>query len=155
MSCEEDLHALSAQDQQNQANPCRGIPRPHEDQGWAQHDQPQAPRRPEGQRCLIRLRDEPRLTDVTRHEATKSIPQTLPRDGDHGGEWIRACRGEGKTFSPFQIGGLLTEIGLSGCVAVRTGKSLDWDGEKMQATNAPEASKFISHGVAAEVDGVR
>ena len=61
----------------------------------------------------------------------------------HGQEWIDACRGEGKTFSDFDIGGKLTEIGLAGIVAIRTGKSLDWNGEKMEAANAPEAARFV------------
>ena len=52
-------------------------------------------------------------------------------------------RGEGKPYSDFDTGGLLTEIGLSGVVAVRAGKTLDWDGPSMRATNAPEADKFI------------
>jgi len=43
-------------------------------------------------------------------------------------------------LSPFLY---LTEIGLSGVVAVRAGKSLEWDGANMRATNAPEADKFI------------
>jgi len=92
---------------------------------------------------LIRLNGEPRLTDVTHHEATKAIPKTLPRSPGHGAEWINACRGEGKPYSDFDTGGLLTEIGLSGVVAVRAGKSLDWDGQNMRATNAPEADRFI------------
>ena len=94
----------------------------------------------------IRLHGEPRLNDVLRHEATKDIPQTLPRTGNHGKEWLDACRGEGqvKTFSDFDIGGKLTEIGLAGVVGIRTGKSLDWDGEKMEATNAPEAARFVN-----------
>ncbi|MHB1036725.1 MAG: Gfo/Idh/MocA family protein [Pirellulales bacterium] len=92
---------------------------------------------------LIRLQGEPRLKDVLHHDATKDIPQSLPRSKGHGQEWLDACRGEGKTFSDFDIGGKLTEIGLSGVVAVRAGKSLDWNGEKMQATNAPEAARFI------------
>ena len=92
---------------------------------------------------LIRLKDDAKLTDVTRHERTKDIPKTLPRGVNHGAEWIKACRGEGKTYSDFDTGGLLTEIGLAGVVAVRAGKTLDWDGHKMQATNAPEAAKFI------------
>lgn len=91
----------------------------------------------------IRLKGEPSLSDVTRHEATKDIPKTLPRFGNHGHEWLAACRGEGKTFSDFDIGGKLTEIGLAGVVGVRAGKSLDWDGEKMEATNAPEAARFV------------
>ncbi|MHB8900328.1 MAG: Gfo/Idh/MocA family protein [Thermoguttaceae bacterium] len=92
---------------------------------------------------LIRLEGEAGLTDVTRHEATKDIPETLPRCRDHGREWLDACRGEGKTFSDFDTGGKLTEIGLSGVVGIRVGRTLDWDGEKMEARNAPEAARFV------------
>jgi predicted dehydrogenase len=92
---------------------------------------------------LIRLQGEPRLKDVLHHDATKDIPQTIPRIADHGREWIDACRGQGKTFSDFDIGGKLTEIGLAGVVGIRAGKSLDWDGEKMEAKNAPEAARFV------------
>ena len=92
---------------------------------------------------LIRLNGEPRLTDVTRHAATRDIPETLPRIKGHELEWVRACQGEVKAFSDFETGGLLTEIGLAGVVALRAGRSLEWDGAKMQATNAPEAAKFV------------
>jgi predicted dehydrogenase len=92
---------------------------------------------------LIRLNGEERLKDVLHHEATKDIPETLPRNPNHGQEWLAACRGQGQTFSDFDIGGKLTEIGLAGVVGVRAGRSLDWDGEKMEATNAPEAARFI------------
>lgn len=92
---------------------------------------------------LIRLEGESRLMDVLNHEATKDIPKTLPRVGNHGQEWLDACRGQGPTFSDFDTGGKLTEIGLAGVVGVRAGKSLDWDGEKMEAKNAPEAARFI------------
>jgi predicted dehydrogenase len=92
---------------------------------------------------MIRLEGEPRLKDVLHHPATKHIPETLPRSRGHDQEWIDACRGQGKTFSDFDTGGKLTEIGLSGIVALRTGKSLQWDGEKMEAKNAPEAARFV------------
>ena len=92
---------------------------------------------------LIRLQGEPRLKDILHHDATKDIPETLPRVGDHGQEWIDACLGQGKTFSDFDIGGKLTEVVLAGVVGVRAGKSLDWDGEKMEARNAPEAARFV------------
>ena len=92
---------------------------------------------------LIRLAGEPRMKDVLHHPATKDIPESLPRSKGHDREWLDACRGEGKTFSDFDTGGKLTEIGLSGVVAIRAGKSLDWDGEKMEARNAPEAARFI------------
>jgi predicted dehydrogenase len=92
---------------------------------------------------LIRLKDEPRLRDVLRHPATKGIPLSLPRGKGHDQEWIDACLGRGRTFSDFDFGGKLTEIGLAGVVAIRARKSLDWDGEKMIARNAPEAARFI------------
>jgi predicted dehydrogenase len=92
---------------------------------------------------LIRLNGEPGLRPVTSHAATKDIPKSLPRVSGHDREWIAACRGEGQTFSPFEFGGKLTEIGLAGVVAVRSGKSLEWDGEKMRATNDPQADRFI------------
>lgn len=92
---------------------------------------------------VIRLEGEPRLKDVLHHPATESIPESVPRVKGHGQEWLDACRGEGKTFSDFEIGGLLTEIVLAGVVAIRTGKSLDWNGEAMQAANAPEAARFV------------
>ena len=93
--------------------------------------------------AMIRLEGEPRLTDVLRHPATKDIPQSLPHSKGHGREWIDACRREGRTFSDFDIGGKLTEIGLAGVLAIRTGRNLDWDGAKMEAGNAPEAARFV------------
>jgi predicted dehydrogenase len=92
---------------------------------------------------LIRLAGEPRLKDVLHHPATKDIPESLPRVKGHDQEFVDACRGQGKTFSDFDTGGKLTEIGLSGIVALRAGKNLDWDGEKMEARNCPEAERFV------------
>lgn len=91
----------------------------------------------------IRLNGEARLQGVNEHEATRDIPRTLPHTPGHGQEWINACKGEGKTFSDFDMGGKLTEIGLAAVVGIRAGKSLDWDGEQMKATNAPEADRFV------------
>ena len=43
----------------------------------------------------------------------------------------------------FAIAGFLNVIILLGCVALRVGKMLEWDGPKMVASNAPEAAQFI------------
>jgi predicted dehydrogenase len=93
--------------------------------------------------ALIQLSGEPGLKDILHHPATKHIPDLLPRTRSHDQEWLDACRGHGKTFSDFDLGGKLTEIGLAGVVALRTGKSIDWDGERMEARNAPEAARFV------------
>lgn len=37
-------------------------------------------------------------------------PQSLPVSVGHHREWVEACKTNGKTFSPFEIGGPLTEI---------------------------------------------
>lgn len=73
----------------------------------------------------------------------------------HHEEWIRACKGEnlalpqfaafGKTNSPFSYGALLTEIGILGNIAFRTGKRIEWDAEKLRAKGVPEADRFIHH----------
>ena len=34
----------------------------------------------------------------------------MPRVNGHHREWVEACKGRGRTFSPFEIGGPLTEL---------------------------------------------
>ena len=82
----------------------------------------------------------------TNHEAVKAVPQTLPRAPRerHMLEWIEACQGQGKTFSPFEIGGHVTEIGAAGLLALRLGKDLDWDGAAMVAKDHPETAAWIT-----------
>jgi len=91
----------------------------------------------------IKLKDETKISGIQKHEATKDIPASLPRIHNHVAEWVDACAGGPPPFSNFEIGGHLTEIALSGVVALRTQKTLDWNGEQMRAENAPEAEKFI------------
>jgi predicted dehydrogenase len=85
------------------------------------------------------------------HEAIAQIPQTIPRSttgrggGGHNQEWIKAIK-ENKPelcYSRFSIAAYLTEIILLGCVAVRVGRKLEWDGANMTARNAPEAAPFV------------
>ena len=103
-----------------------------------------------GARFFLRLNDEKEYKDGKNHEAVKAIPQTIPRNEHAGGgderhhlEWIAACKGGRPGYSNFDIAAYLTEIILLGCVALRVGKKLEWDGPKMRATNAPEADHII------------
>jgi hypothetical protein len=94
----------------------------------------------------IKLNDEPRLSGILQHEATKNIPETLPRiNGAHLKEWVDACNGGPPVHSSFEVGGKLAEIALSGAVALRTQQTLDWDGENMRAKNTPDAQKYVDH----------
>jgi predicted dehydrogenase len=68
---------------------------------------------------------------------------TIPASIGHHREWIEACKERGPTTCDFEYSGALTESVLLGNVAYRTGKRLEWDAEKLAATNAPEAKRFI------------
>ena len=103
-----------------------------------------------GARFFLKLNGEKALTNGKDHEAVKAIAQTIPRNafqGDadkrHHLEWIAGCKGGPTPYSNFDIAAYLTEIILLGCVALRTGKKLEWDGPNMKATNAPEAAHFV------------
>jgi hypothetical protein len=104
-----------------------------------------------GARFFLKLNGEKELTNGKDHEAVKAIPQTIPRNAFFKGdadpaqhlEWIAGCKGGPTPYSNFDIAAYLTEIILLGCVALRTGKKLEWDGPNMVAKNAPEAAQFV------------
>ncbi len=105
-----------------------------------------------GADSFIKLKDEKKFTHYKKHEAITAVPESLPRNaakGDsdyrHHREWIEAIKA-GKPedcYSRFAVGAQLTEIMLLGCVSLRVGKKLEWDGPNMRVTNAPEAAQFI------------
>ena len=68
---------------------------------------------------------------------------TLPRVTSHHQEWVDACLGNGTTLSNFGYAARLTESLLVGNLALRTGKSIEWDSAAMRAVNCPEADAFI------------
>ena len=76
-------------------------------------------------------------------------PETMPSNngGDLGQkkEWVEAIKA-GKpelALANFDYAGLLTAAFLLGNVAIRTGKPIEFDGEKCAVTNVPEAAKLI------------
>ena len=103
-----------------------------------------------GAQFFLKLKGEKEMRDGKTHEAVKAIPQTIPRNAHSGGsderqhlEWIAACTGGRPGYSDFEIAAYLTEIILLGCVALRVGKKLEWDGPNMRALNAPEAAQYV------------
>jgi predicted dehydrogenase len=72
-------------------------------------------------------------------------PPSIPDSIGHHAEWIQACKTGGPTTCHFGYGALLTEAGLLGNVAFRTGKKIEWDPKHMRATNCPEAEQYIQH----------
>jgi hypothetical protein len=103
-----------------------------------------------GAQFFVKLKGEKELTDGKNHAAIKAIPQVIPRNAFKGGaderqhlEWIAACKGGPPGYSDFDIAAYLTEIILLGCVALRVGRKIEWDGPRMVAKNAPEAAQIV------------
>ena len=101
-----------------------------------------------GTSFVIKLKDEKEFSPGAQHPAVQAVPQTIPRNtsggrSPHHQEWIDACKGGKPAYSNFDIAAYLTEIMVLGCVALRAGKKLEWDGPNMLAKNAPEASQFV------------
>jgi predicted dehydrogenase len=103
-------------------------------------------------RTFVKLKGDQAMIGLANHPVARNIPQSIPRNAHSGSpderqhkEWLQACK-DGKhdvPYSNFDIAAYLTEIILLGCVALRVGKTLQWDGPNMKATNAPEAAKFV------------
>jgi predicted dehydrogenase len=78
-------------------------------------------------------------------EDARAVPKkSIPKSIGHHREWIHACKTDPtKTLCNFDYSGKLIEHNLLGAVAHRIGKKLEWDHEKLEATNAPEAEALI------------
>ncbi len=124
--------------------------------------------------CNVRLHDAKEYTGANHPEVAK-IEKTQPRidtevlkwdpkltakgqrprwsqvNNSHMFEWVLACAGDAKTYSPFQIGARITEVGLLGVLALRMQKTIDWDAEKRQATGLPEADAIIDPQPSTEI----
>jgi predicted dehydrogenase len=69
----------------------------------------------------------------------------IPNSIGHHKEWTQAIKTGGKTTCHFGYSGPLTETALLGNVAYRVGKRLEWDAEKLRATNCLEAEQLVQH----------
>ncbi len=105
-----------------------------------------------GEQFFIMLNDEKKFVHYKKYPGLDRIPVTIPRNefkGDayhkHHLEWIAAIKENNpkKCYSRFSIGAQLTEIMLLGCVSLRAGQNIEWDGPNMRATNCPAADQYI------------
>jgi predicted dehydrogenase len=91
--------------------------------------------------------------------ADKFMDYKLPKQEgqDHYLQFVEAARGNGKTSTPFDYSGNLTESVLLGCLATRFLKStLDWDAANLKITNDKKANEFVRRNYRKgwEVDGL-
>ncbi len=78
----------------------------------------------------------------TSHFKDRKLPK---QEGtNHYLQFVEACRGNGKTSTPFAYSGPLTETVLLGCLATRFPlKTLEWDAAKLRVANEPDANQFV------------
>lgn len=73
----------------------------------------------------------------------KGPAKTLPRSPGHHAEWIKACKGGPRTFSPFDIGGPLTEIAQLGAIAILIGEPIEYDPVAGNIVNSQKANALL------------
>jgi predicted dehydrogenase len=74
---------------------------------------------------------------------TGGPPETLPRTNSHHREWVEACKGKGKTFSGFEIGGPLTEIMQLANLATLVEGPLEYDTLSGRILNSARAHQLL------------
>jgi len=88
-----------------------------------------------------RIIPEARMREIGKPE------RMLERSPGHVEEWVMACKGERPADfarSNFDYAGPFTEAILLGNVALRVGRRLEWDAERMEVTNVPQANAYVT-----------
>ncbi len=79
-----------------------------------------------------------------KNDPAKRPPKTLPRaKGGIFGDWANAIKNGGTPCSNFDYAAPLTEMIILGTLAIRTGKSVEFDSKNMKITNNPEAHALL------------
>ena len=91
---------------------------------------------------------QPRIdTEVLKWDPRRTAKGQRPRwsrvNNSHMFEWALACAGDAESYSPFEIGAQITEIGMLGVLALRMQKPITWDAESRRAVGMPEADVLI------------
>lgn len=74
---------------------------------------------------------------------TGGPPESLPRTDSHHREWVDACRGRGRTFSPFAIGGPLTELAQLANLATLVEGGIEYDTVSGRILNHERAEALL------------
>lgn len=90
--------------------------------------------------------ENPRLLPEDLMQSYKRPEKTIPRSPGIHEEWVAAIKAGKKSTTDFEYSGKLTEVMLLGNIAVRmqtARTALQWDPEKMEFPNLPEANQFL------------
>ncbi len=85
----------------------------------------------------------PQLLPESRHKGYTKPTATIPRSKGHHRDWLDACKGGPAASSNFAYGARLTELALLGVIALRLGRRLDWDAERMEVKGNADAEPLI------------
>ena len=88
----------------------------------------------------------PRIVPEAKMKEYQRPEKTIPRSPGIQLEWIEAIKAGKKSSTDFSYSGMLTEVMLLGNAAVRVQEhktKLEWDSEKMEFTNLPEANQYL------------
>ena len=71
-------------------------------------------------------------------------PKKAPRvKGGHHRNWLDGIKTNKKALADFEYSARLTEFVMLGVLALRVGKTIEWDAAKMKVTNIPDANAFV------------
>lgn len=73
----------------------------------------------------------------------KEPEKTIPRGAHHHREWIEACNGKGESFSPFSIGGPLTELVPQANIGGIAGEPFTYDPATGEISGSEKASALL------------
>ncbi|MCB0731385.1 MAG: Gfo/Idh/MocA family oxidoreductase [Ignavibacteriae bacterium] len=88
----------------------------------------------------------PRLIPETKMKEYKQPEKTIPRSPGIHEEWIACIKENKQATSNFDYASKLVETMMLGNIAIRMAPKFDkleWDGEKGEITNIPEANEFL------------
>jgi hypothetical protein len=83
------------------------------------------------------------LLPEKRFEGFSGPAESLPRGKGHHQEWVDACKGIGRAFSPFEIGGPLTEILQLANLATLVEGPLEYDTMSGRILNSSTADRLL------------
>ena len=109
------------------------------DEGWRGADHPEVQKV---------AKTQPRIqTEVLKWDPRRAAKGQRPRwsrvNNSHMFEFALACAGDAESYSPFEVGARITEVGMLGVLALRTQQPITWDAAQRKAIGLPAADAII------------
>lgn len=83
------------------------------------------------------------IPDDKAKQIASKLPEVPLTTSNHFMNFLRACKGEEKTRSPFEVGGPLSQVLCLGVIAQRTNEKIEIDTEKKIITNNAFANALL------------